>query len=108
MEKILEQPLAKPLSLVRAKIEKRVRLLLKTNYLNQRNEYSILYSWNKNNNTLTLESEKYPVKGKIRFNNKRITAYLETIFWLRPLFWIHRDSAIIKIQDEIDDFIKTL
>lgn len=107
MEKIVELPLSKPLTLVQANIEKRIQLISKT-YAEATAQYEVSYCWNKKTSTLSIRSKNLGVKSKIKFSQSGIVGAIDVPFLLKPLFNLNRDKVIKKLKKEIHSFIKAI
>ena len=103
MKKIFEQPLTRPLLVIRKNIEKKLeRLNRKHSELIQK--YRIVYFWNKKTNILCIESASFSIKLKIKFTQKKVAVYLEMPFLLTPILGRYENDFIREILKEIELF----
>ncbi len=107
MDKIFEKQLSKPLTLVNKNADRWVKSL-HTKYKKAKNQFGVEYAWDAKHSTLLLRSSKYGISGMIRFDEKKVSGYIELPFLLKPLAALYRDSVSREVQAEIEAFLKTL
>lgn len=101
MRKVFEEPLTRSLADIQKNIGKRL------SYLNKKHfeiisKYRIIFSWNKKNNILCIESTSFFVKAKLKFTQKKVVGYLEIPILLVPILGRYMDDFIKEILKEIE------
>lgn len=101
MRKVFEQPITKPLSDIQRSIEERL-VDLNKKYFEVISKYRIVYSWNKKNSLLSIESPSFFIKAKIKFTKKKVTGYIEIPILLMPILGRYGNDFIKEILKEIE------